>query len=99
VEGQVTKASASAAQLQTTDQLISVPGTTVVESTDGLKGTLDMVFLDAMNWTLAAGGKVDMTLPDGTHILADSMTYERNAQHYTFRNVTLELPMTPGESQ
>lgn len=99
VEGQVTKASASAAQLQTTDQLISVPGTTVVESTDGLKGTLDMVFLDAMNWTLAAGGKVDMTLPDGTRILADSMTYERNAQHYTFRNVTLELPMTPGEGQ
>lgn len=99
VAGQVTKATASAAQLQTTDQLISVPGATVVESTDGLKGRLDMVFLDAMNWTLAAGGKVDMTLPDGTRILADSMTYERNAQHYTFRNVTLELPMTPGESQ
>ncbi len=32
VAGQVTRATAAAAQLQTTDQLISVPGTTVVES-------------------------------------------------------------------
>lgn len=99
VAGVVTRATASAAQLQTTDQLVNVPGTTAIESSEGLKGTLDMVFLDALNWTMAAGGKVDVTLPDGTHVLADSMTYERAKQHYTFRNVTLELPTTPGDNQ
>lgn len=97
--GTVTTATAPAGQLQTTNQLLDVPGTTTVSSTDGLKGTLDAVFLDIMNWRLTAGGKVDMTLPDGTHLTSDNMSYDRNTRHYTFRNVTLELPMTPGESQ
>ena len=97
--GTTTKAVAAAAQLQTTDQLLDVAGTTTIDSNNGLRGTLDEVFLDMMKWTMVAGGKVDMTLPDGTTILADSMTYDRNKQFYSFKNVTLTLPSTPGETQ
>jgi hypothetical protein len=96
--GAVMKATADAAQLQTTDQLLDVPGTAYIEGTDGLKGTMDAVFLDLMNWTLAAGGKVDLTLADGTHIESDSMTYDRKLRRTTFTNVTLTLPMMPGDT-
>ena len=95
----VMTATALDARLQTSSQLLDVPGTTTVASTDGLAGTLDAMFIDLMNWTMVAGGKVDLTLPDGTRIQADGMTYDRDKKLYTFSRVTLDLPMTPGAAE
>lgn len=94
----VLTATADEARLQTGDQLLDVPGTTTVASTDGMAGTLDAMFVDLMNWTMVAGGKVDLSLADGTRIQADGMTYDRKKKLYTFTRVTLDLPMTPGSN-
>ncbi|MGV3491527.1 MAG: hypothetical protein ACO1OG_09420 [Devosia sp.] len=95
--GDLMIATAVGAQLQTTDQLLEVPGTATLESNGGLNGTLDAVFLDIMNWRMNAAGKVDLTLPDGTHIESDGMTYDREKRHFTFTKVKLQIPMLPGE--
>ncbi|MGV3491921.1 MAG: hypothetical protein ACO1OG_11420 [Devosia sp.] len=96
--GDLMIATAAGAQLQTTDQLLEVPGTATLESNGGLSGTLDAVFLDIMNWRMTAAGKVDLTLPDGTHIESDGMTYDRETRHFTFTRVKLQIPMLPGEA-
>jgi lipopolysaccharide export system protein LptC len=104
-DGIETTAIADAAQLQTTDQLLDVPGTTAINSTNGFFGTLDGVFLDIMNWTMVASGKVDLTLPDGMRIESVGMTFDRDKHLTTFTDVTVTLPMTeddeatPGETQ
>jgi lipopolysaccharide export system protein LptC len=96
-DGTHTEATAAAAQLQTTDQLLDVPGTTTIESTSGFHGTLDGVFLDIMKWTMVASGRVDLTLPDGTRVESVGMTFDRDKHLTTFTDVTVTLPTLPGD--
>ena len=98
-EGAAMQAAAAEAQFQTHDQLLNVPGVTQVTSTDGLDGTLGGVFADLMNWKMVASGHVDITLPSGSHIVSDGMTYDRGTGIYTFRNAKVTLLATPGETE
>ncbi len=97
--GAAMQAEAAAAQFQTNDQLLNVPGVARVTSTEGLDGTLEGVFADLMNWRLVASGNVDITMPGGSHIVSDGMTYDRGTGIYTFKNARLTLGATPGETE
>ncbi|MBL8595007.1 MAG: LPS export ABC transporter periplasmic protein LptC [Devosia sp.] len=98
-EGAAMRAEAAAAQFQTNDQLLNVPGIAHVTSTEGLDGTLEGVFADLMNWKMVASGNVDITMPSGSHIVSDGMTYDRETGIYTFKNARVTLNSTPGESE
>ena len=90
---------AAAAQFQTNDQLLNVPGVAHVTSTEGLDGTLEAVFADLMSWTMVASGNVNITLPSGSNIISDGMTYDRGTGIYTFKNARVTLVSTPGETE
>lgn len=98
IKGPEMRAEAAAAQFQTNDQLVTVPGITTVTSTDGLNGTLEAVFVDMLNWTMVASGKVDITLPGGSHLVSDGMSYDRKSGVYTFKRANVTLVSTPGET-
>ena len=73
-EGAAMQAAAAAAQFQTNDQLLNVPGVAHISSAEGLDGTLEGVFADLLHWKLVASGTVDITMPGGSHIVSDGMT-------------------------
>ena len=98
-EGAAMRAEAAAAQFQTNDQLLNVPGIAHVTSSEGLDGTLEGVFADLMNWKMVASGNVDITMPSGSHIVSDGMTYDRETGIYTFKSARVTLNSTPGESE
>jgi len=97
--GAAMEASAPEAQFQTNDQLLNVPGVARVTSTDGLDGRLEAVFADLMNWKMVASGAVNITLPGGSNIVSDGMTYDRESGIYTFKNARVTLVSTPGETE
>jgi hypothetical protein len=92
-------AKSDAAQFQTSNQLLNVPGTTYVTGSDGLEGTVDGIFADLMNWTMTASGKVHVKLNDGSTLDASGMSYDHKAGLYSFSDVTVNLEMTPGETK
>lgn len=96
--GAALEAVAEAGQFQINDQLLTVPGVTHISSTEGLKGTLEAVFADLMNWKMVASGTVDITMPNGSHLVSDGMTYDRATGIYTFKRANLTLVSTPGET-
>lgn len=98
-EGATLKAHSATAQFQTSNQLLNVPGTTYVSGTDGLKGTLDGIFADLMAYTMSASGKVHLEMPDGTTLDSVGMSYDHKSGQYSFKDVTVNLMMTPGEKQ
>ncbi len=97
--GAAMQAEAAAAQFQTNDQLLNVPGVAHITSSEGLDGTLEAVFADLMNWTMVASGAVDITLAGGSNIISDGMTYDRGTGIYTFKNARVTLVSTPGETE
>lgn len=99
LEGAAMQAEAAEAQFQTNDQLLNVPGIAHVTSSEGLDGTLEGVFADLMNWKMVASGKVDITMPSGSHIVSNGMTYDRETGIYTFKNARVTLNATPGETE
>ncbi|MBN9308125.1 hypothetical protein [Devosia sp.] len=98
-KGATVTATAAAAQFQTSNQLLSVPGTTRVQGTDGLAGTVDGIFADLMQWTMTASGKVHLSMPDGATLDAGGMSYDHKTRLYSFKDVTVNLTMTPGEGK
>jgi hypothetical protein len=99
LRGAEMRAQAAAAQFQTNDQLVNVPGVVHVTSNEGLDGTLEGVFADLMNWKLVASGAVSITLPGGSTVTSQGMTYDRQTGIYTFKRARVTLVSTPGEPQ
>ncbi|MDB5539714.1 MAG: hypothetical protein JWQ89_1441 [Devosia sp.] len=97
--GAAMTAEAAAARFQANDQLLDVPGVAHVTSTSGLDGTLEAVFADLMNWKMVASGAVDLKLPGGSTLTSDGMTFDRTTGIYTFKDVTVNLVTTPGETE
>ena len=52
-----------------------------------------------MNWKMVASGAVDITMPGGSHIVSDGMTYDRETGIYTFKHARVTLLSTPGETE
>ena len=98
-EGAAMQAEAVEAQFQTNDQLLRVPGIAHVTSSEGLDGTLEGVFADLMDWKMVANGHVDITMPSGSRVVSDGMTYDRETGIYTFKNAKVTLNSTPGETE
>lgn len=98
-EGAAMQAVAAAAQFQTNDQLLIVPGVVHITSSEGLDGTLEAVFADLMNWKMVASGAVNITMPGGSNIISDGMTYDRETGIYTFKHANVTLVSTPGETE
>jgi hypothetical protein len=97
--GATLTARSDAAQFQTSNQLLNVPGTTYVSGTDGLEGTIEGIFADLMAWKMTASGDVHVRLADGSTLDAASMSYDHKSGLYSFEDVTVNLTMTPGEQQ
>lgn len=68
---------------------IDVAGVTQVTSDDGLVGTLTGLKSDMNADVTTADGPVDITLGDGTKIVADSMLHEGKLQRWTFTRATV----------
>jgi hypothetical protein len=89
-------AEAGAAELDTTRQRFAVSGETSFSSTDGVAGTTENLAADFIGQK-ANSGEVHLTMPDGTSLVAASMTYDHSARLWTFRRVTVSMPYTPGD--
>lgn len=89
-------AEADSAELNTTSQHLAVAGPTRFSSADGVAGSAEDLKANFTGKT-ADSGPVRLTMPDGTSLTADSMTYDHAARVWTFRRVTVSMPYTPGD--
>ena len=94
-DGAEMTAAADAAQLQTTDQLVRVPGIARIADDGGTSGTLADVIADVPNETVTAAGPVDITFADGATLTASGMSYTGDGI-WRFTAATVVLPGLPG---
>lgn len=84
------------AVLDTTRQLVLIAGQANVSNSLGTRGILlDSVF-DYQTQALTGNGPVDIDYADGTHLVAEGMTYDAVKLVWTFTRATVTLPDTPG---
>jgi hypothetical protein len=94
--GVTMEASAAAAQLDTTNELVIIAGPAhVVESTGTTSVLNDSVF-DWQAQTLTSKGAVSVDYADGTHLVAKGLVYQAKSMIWTFSGATVTLPQTPG---
>lgn len=90
---------APAAQLQLGDQKVLVAGPMQISSTDGMQGTLNDVIADVLNSRMIGNGPVHIRFGDGSVLDADAMTYDGDADLFTFRRATVLLENLPEEAK
>jgi len=86
---------ADSATIDTSTHRVSIPGVTHVRSADGLFGTLTEVRSDMTEQVTIAEGPVDLTFPDGSHLVAGNMHFDGPADIWTFERATLTVPNLP----
>jgi len=86
---------AETATVDTSTHLVTVPGITHVRSADGLFGTLTDVRSDMKAQVTIADGPVDLTFPDGTHLVAANMHFDGGTDIWSFDRATLYVPNLP----
>jgi lipopolysaccharide export system protein LptC len=89
-------AEADSAELDTNSQRLAVPGPTSFSSADGVAGSAENLAADFIA-RHANSGAVQLSMPDGTSLTADSMDYDHSARVWTFKRVTVSMPYTPGD--
>jgi hypothetical protein len=93
--GQSYFARAASATMDTENDTVFAPGTVAVTGSDGLEGTLTDVDVDNTNELVTSKGAVDLLLPDGTTIVAETMVRDGKVQTYTFTKATVVVPDLP----
>ncbi|OJX49277.1 hypothetical protein [Devosia sp. 66-22] len=88
-------ARAASATMDTATDYVTVPGVVAVNGSDGLEGTLTDVAADNRRELLFSNGPVDLLLPDGTTIVADTMVRDGKVQTWTFTRATVVVPDLP----
>jgi hypothetical protein len=88
-------ATAENATIDTGTHVVVVPGVTNVRSADGLFGTLTEVRSDMKAQITDAAGPVDLTFPDGSHLIAANMRFDGNTDIWAFDRATLYVPNLP----
>jgi hypothetical protein len=88
-------ARAASATMDTATDYVTVPGVVAVNGSDGLEGTLTDVAADNGRELLFSNGPVDLLLPDGTTIVADTMVRDGKVQTWTFTRATVVVPDLP----
>lgn len=91
-------AEAAHAQLDTTRQLVLIPGHTDISDSTGTSGTLSDSVFDWVDQVLTAKGPVAIDYADGSTVRAKGLVYDARKRLWTFSGATVTLPATPGES-
>ena len=94
--GVTTEASASVAQLDTTKELVIIPGRAHVTESTGTVGLLNDSVFDWHDQTLTTKGAVVVDYADGSHLVAKGLVYHAKSMTWTFSGATVTLPATPG---
>lgn len=84
------------ALLDTTHQVVIVEDVAHVGNSQGATGTIHDSVFDYVAQKLVGEGPVTLDHADGTHIVAEGMTYDPVALIWTFSRATVTLPDTPG---
>jgi lipopolysaccharide export system protein LptC len=94
--GVTTEAKADVAQLDTTRELVIIPGRARVTESTGTIGLLDDSVFDWHEQTLTTKGPVVVDYADGAHLVAKGLVYHSKSMTWTFSGATVTLPETPG---
>lgn len=94
--GVTTEANASVAQLDTTKELVIIPGQAHVTESTGTIGLLNDSVFDWHEQTLTTKGAVVVDYADGSHLVAKGLVYHAKSMTWTFSGATVTLPETPG---
>jgi lipopolysaccharide export system protein LptC len=87
------------ATMDTRTEIVVAPGLVTVTGSDGLIGTLNDIVSDSGRQTVLSKGPVDLLLPDGTTIVAETMLHEGDEERWTFTRATVVVPDLPEEEQ
>ncbi|WP_375451231.1 hypothetical protein [uncultured Devosia sp.] len=94
--GVTTRISAPLAQLDTTREVVSIPGAAEVVESTGTHSVLENSVFDWASQVLTGKGEVNVTYADGTQLVAKGMVYEAKSRLWTFSDAAVTLPATPG---
>lgn len=84
------------AVLDTTGQTVIVENVANVRNSLGTSGTVQDSVFDYAAQALVGKGAVSIDYADGTHLVAEGMTYDAVGLVWTFTRATVTLPNTPG---
>jgi hypothetical protein len=88
-------ARAASATMDTVSNKVVAPGVVDITGSDGLKGTLTDMVADNDKELVTSNGHVDLLLPDGTTVVAETMLRDGKAQTWTFTRATVVVPDLP----
>ena len=95
-DGVVTNVAAADATLDTTRQLVVIPDIARISTSEGTRGVVANSVFDYASQSLLGQGAVTIDYADGTHLVAEGLTYDAVALVWTFTRATVTLPDTPG---
>lgn len=90
-------AQAARGQLDTTRQLVIVPGLTEIGDSTGTSGTLHQSVFDMDAQVLTTEGPVAIDYADGATVRAEGLVYDATTTVWTFSRAVVTLPDTPGD--
>lgn len=88
-----------AAVLDTTSQIVEIPGAAEISNSLGTSGILRNAIFDYQAQHLTTNGPVSIDYEDGTQLEAEGLTYDATTLVWTFTRATVTLPDTPGANQ
>jgi hypothetical protein len=95
-DGVTMAVAAPAAVLDTTRQVVEIPGIAEVSNSLGTTGILRDTLFDYEAQYLTGRGPVTLDYADGTHLEAEGLTHDATTLVWTFTRATVTLPSTPG---
>lgn len=98
-EGPSLKAEAARAELQTSEQLLTVVDTTRFSSSDGMSGTVEGLFANMLKMQAEATGAVKAQFGAFGTLEAAGMRFDGNSRIWVFQQVRITLNITPGETE
>ena len=99
VEGPSLKAEAASAELQTSEQLLTVVDTTRFSSSDGMSGTVEGLFANMLKMQAEATGAVHAQFGALGTLDAAGMRFDGNTRIWVFQQARITLNITPGETK
>ncbi|UYN98894.1 MAG: hypothetical protein KIT02_13270 [Devosia sp.] len=96
-DGTTLQAEAAYAQLDTANDIVTVPGLADFSYSSGTKGQLTDSIIEMETQTLTSRGAVTVDYADGTTVRAQGLVYDSEAVRWTFTNAVVTLASTPGE--
>lgn len=88
---------AEAARIDTTSQLVTIDGVAEVTDSTGTSGIFRQSVFDWAEQVLTGTGPVSIDYADGTTLEGSGVVYDAQTFVWTFTDVTVTLPSTPGQ--